>query len=76
MDAKKIIRNIFRYTLLDHLLEFVYWALAVVGLIYLSGQSGIESPLMLAIMLGAYILAIVAIYFFIVRKLKAFFNEN
>jgi hypothetical protein len=76
MDAKKFFNNLVRFTLLDHLLEFCFWALAIVGLVLLGSESGIENSLLVGIVLILYILIVTAGYFFIVKKIKAFLRGN
>ncbi|BDC51874.1 hypothetical protein F183_A41890 [Bryobacterales bacterium F-183] len=71
MEIKRAIRAFFRYTLLDQVFEFVYWIAALAGLVLLG--SGSNTPLLIAGMV-AYGVAIVVVYFAIVRRLKKFFD--
>jgi uncharacterized protein (DUF983 family) len=54
--------------LLGHLFDFVYWVAVIVGLVLLSPN--IESAPLWAAVLAIYIGATIAIYFFLIRRIR------
>ncbi|MBI4903971.1 MAG: hypothetical protein HY820_10070 [Acidobacteria bacterium] len=68
MDARKIIRGIVRWLLIDQVIEFVYWIAALVGLVKLG--STLDSTTMLVIVIPLYCVGVTAVYFFVLKKLK------
>lgn len=74
MNIKKIIYYTSKFTLLDEILGFLYWAFAIYG-IYLIAESINNSTILIGV-LFIYIVSIVIMYFTLLKKLKYFFKSN
>lgn len=55
-------------SLIGHLLDFLYWVAAIVGLVLLGPN--IESAPLLIVSMAIYATAVVGIYFFVLRRIK------
>jgi len=75
MDARRLIRGIARWTLLDQILDFAYWIAVVVGLVLL-GQRFEARPVMLGVVCVGYAAVAILLYFTVVRGLRRFFRED
>lgn len=73
MKQKKFFRLLIKFTLLDELVGFIYWALALYGL-YLMANN-ISGSLFLAISLSIYIVIIAVVYILFLKKLKSYFKD-
>lgn len=74
MNINKLIYYILQFTLIDEILGFLYWALAIYGIYLIVGF--INSPIILIGALCIYIASIVFIYITLLKKVKYFFKAN
>jgi hypothetical protein len=73
MKLKKFFRLLIKFTLLDELVGFTYWALALYGL-YLIGNN-ISGSIFLVVSLFIYIVLITIVYIIFLKKLKSYFKD-
>ncbi len=74
MAAKKWIYYIFKFTLINEILGFLYWALAIYGLFITAGC--IETRMAMITILLVYIIAVATFYIFVVKRVKYFLKGD
>ncbi len=72
MKTKTWAYSISRFTLLDEVLGFAYWALAIYGIFLIVGR--IDNQVAIVATLCVYIVSVVTVYFFLIKKIKIFFK--
>jgi len=75
MGIKKTIRLIAKLTLFEHIVEFIYWLLVIYLLITLT-QWLAPTPVVMYVAITAYVVAVIALYFFAVKRVKAMFKDD
>jgi hypothetical protein len=75
VDVKKALRVLARVTLLEHVVELLYWLLVIVGLVSLVRALPPE-PWLMALASGLYLAAVLALYWVAVKRVKAFFRDG
>lgn len=73
MKLKKLFKRLGKFTLLDELMGFNYWALALYGLYLIANN--ISDSIFLAISLSIYIVFITIVYIIFLKKIKNIFNK-
>lgn len=73
MNGKRAIRAVFKYTLLDQVFEFVYWIAVLAGLVLL-GSTELGLPLLIACVV-LYSAVAIGLYFWVIRRLRRFFES-
>ncbi|KGK42244.1 hypothetical protein LH51_08305 [Nitrincola sp. A-D6] len=63
-----------KFTLIDEILGLLYWALAIYGIFVL--LSYLSNKLVIGVVLCAYIVLVVFIYIYVLKKVTAFFKNN
>lgn len=74
MTGKKWLYYISKFTLIDEILGFVYWALAIYGLFVIVDY--IESRIAIVGILLVYIIAVSVLYIFVVKRVKYFIKGD
>lgn len=74
MAGKKWLYYISKFTLIDEILGFVYWALAIYGLFVIVDY--IESRIAIVGILLVYIIAVSVLYIFVVKRVKYFIKGD
>jgi len=74
MKLKKFFRLLIKFTLLDELVGFIYWAAALYGL-YLITNNGLGGVVLPASLI-AYIILISIVYILFLKKIKKFFKDS
>ena len=74
MQLKKIIYYASKFTLLDELIGFLYWAFSIYGIFLIIEY--FNNEVLRIVSLSAYVLAIVIIYLTLLKKVKDYFKEN
>jgi hypothetical protein len=74
MKPKTIIYYLSKFTLIDEVLGFLYWAFAIYG-IYLIVGSVNSSPILIGV-LCVYVVAVVIVYMTLLKKVKTFFKTD
>ena len=75
MSAKKVIRLVVKLTLLEHILELVFAGLAL-GLMLSLIHWLSPYPVLMVAGTAAYVIGVVALYFFAVKRLKAALGDS
>lgn len=73
MKPKKWAYSISKFTLLDEILGFAYLALAIYGIFLIVGR--IDNQVAMVATLCVYIVSVVTVYIFLIKKIKIFFNS-
>jgi len=73
MKPKTWAYSIAKFTLLDEVLGFAYWALAIYGIFLI--VSRIDNQVVIVATLCVYIVSVVTVYIFFIKKIKIFFNS-
>ena len=73
MKLKKFFLLLIKFTLLDELIGFIYWALTLYGLFLIANN--ISGSILLAISLLTYIVLITTVYILFLKKLKSYFKD-
>lgn len=76
MNLKKYIQKIIKFSFIDHLFEFVYWLLVIIGLVLLGQFYNFDSLWIYILLIIAYSLVCVFFYFFLLSKLKSIFTHR
>ncbi len=71
MPLRKWAYYLSKFTLIDELLGFVYWAFAIYGIFLITGN--IKSQIAMISILLAYVVTVAIFYIFILKKIKKFF---
>ncbi|WP_426370103.1 hypothetical protein [Pseudocolwellia sp. HL-MZ7] len=71
MKLKNSLKALIKFTLLDDLVGFIYWVLALYGLFLISNN--ISGPIYLILSLVIYIVIIAMLYILFLKKLKRYF---
>ena len=74
MKFKKYLRLLIKFTLLDELVGFLYWALALYGLYLIANK--ISDMIFLMISLLIYIVLVSIGYILFLKRLKVFFKNT
>ncbi|PKM46527.1 MAG: hypothetical protein CVV05_02295 [Gammaproteobacteria bacterium HGW-Gammaproteobacteria-1] len=74
MKPQKWAYYISKFTLLDEILGFVYWALAVYGIFLIVGC--IDNQVAIVATICVYVVSVVVVYFFLIKKIKMFFKGD
>jgi len=74
MKPKKLIYYISKFTLIDEVLGFLYWGLAIYGIFLVTGY--INNQTILIVTLCIYITSVVIIYITLLKKIKIYFKGN
>ncbi|MET0090751.1 MAG: hypothetical protein ABW068_12195 [Candidatus Thiodiazotropha sp.] len=74
MNANKWLYFFSKFTLLDEILGFVYWALAIYGIFLIVGA--LNNPIVLVIVLGVYVVSVTLFYLFLSKKIKSLFKDD
>ena len=72
MSQKKFAYYLSKFTLLDEILGFTYWALAIYGMFLIAGY--LKSQVAMISALFIYILIVVIFYIFILKKITRYFK--
>lgn len=72
MTPKKWTYYLSKLTLIDEILGFIYWALAIYGMFLIAGY--IESQIAMISALLIYIITVAIFYIFILKKVKRYFK--
>lgn len=74
MQKKKWAYYISKFTLIDEILGLLYWVLAIYGIFVLLNH--LSNKLVIGVVLCAYIVLVVVVYIYVLRKITAFFKNN
>ncbi|RAU16437.1 hypothetical protein DN062_18160 [Nitrincola tibetensis] len=74
MQKRKWAYYISKFTLIDEILGLLYWALAIYGIFVL--LSYLSNKLVIGVVLCAYIVLVVVIYIYVLKKVTAFFKNK
>jgi hypothetical protein len=74
MKPKKWAYSISKFTLLDEILGFAYWTLAIYGIFLI--VSRIDNQVVIVATLCVYIVSVVTVYFFLIKKITMFFKGD
>ncbi|MET0027798.1 MAG: hypothetical protein ABW101_09185 [Candidatus Thiodiazotropha sp.] len=74
MNANKWLYFFSKFTLIDEILGFAYWALAIYGIFLIVGA--LNNAIVMVIVLGAYIVSVTLFYLFLSKKIKSFFKDD
>lgn len=74
MQKRKWAYYISKFTLIDEVLGLLYWALAIYGIFVI--VSHLSNKLVIGVVLCAYIVFVVVIYIYVLRRITAFFKNN
>jgi hypothetical protein len=72
MTPKKWAYYLSKFTLIDEILGFIYWALAIYGMFLIAGY--IKSQIAMISALFIYIVTVAIFYIFILKKVKRYFK--
>ncbi len=72
--SKKYLRLFIKFTLLDEVIGFIYWAVIIYGIFLIFNY--ISNSVMLGINLIIYIVASAVVYIFGLKRLKVLFKTN
>ncbi len=72
--SKKYLRLFIKFTLLDEVIGFIYWAVIIYGIFLIFNY--ISNSVMLGITLIIYIVASAVVYIFGLKRLKVLFKTN
>jgi len=67
--SKKYLKLLIKFTLLDEIIGFIYWAIIIYGIFFISNV--ISNPVILVVTLIIYIVASAFAYIFGLKRLKA-----
>ncbi|KGK42683.1 hypothetical protein LH51_05135 [Nitrincola sp. A-D6] len=73
MQKRKWAYYISKFTLIDEILGLLYWALAIYGIFVL--LSYLSNTFVIGVVLCAYIVLVVVIYIYVLKKVTAFFKN-
>ena len=74
MHKKKWVYYISRFTLIDEILGFLYWALAIYGIFVVTSQ--LSGKLVTGLFLFIYVFFVVLIYMYVIKRVVNFFKDN
>lgn len=74
MIPKKWAYYLSKLTLIDEILGFIYWALAIYGMFLIAGY--IKSQMAMISALFIYIITVAIFYIFILKKVKRYFKGD
>lgn len=72
MTPKKWAYYLSKFTLIDEILGFIYWALAIYGMFLIAGY--IKSQIAMISVLLIYIVTVAVFYIFILKIVKRYFK--
>lgn len=72
MIPKKWAYYLSKFTLIDEVLGFIYWALAIYGMFLIAGY--IKSQIAMISVLLIYIVTVAIFYIFILKRVKRYFK--
>lgn len=72
MNKKKRVYYLSKFTLIDEVLGFLYWAAVVCGLFFIPGV--FKSALLTGLFFGVYSVMAVAAYMYGLKRMAAFFK--
>ncbi len=72
MTPKKWAYYLSKFTLIDEVLGFIYWALAIYGMFLIAGY--IKSQIAMISVLLIYIVTVAIFYIFILKRVKRYFK--
>jgi len=72
--SKKYLKLFIKFTLLDEVIGFIYWAVIIYGVFLISNY--ISNSVMLGITLIIYIVASAFAYIYGLKRLKTLFKSN
>jgi hypothetical protein len=72
--SKKFIRLFIKLTLLDEIIGFLYWALIIYGLFFISDYS--LNPTALGFSLTTYIIISTLLYIYGIKKIQILLRDN
>jgi len=70
----KFLYYIMKFTLLDEIIGFIYWALVILGIFYVTSRN--FGPALTIILCSSLVLASVAFYFYIIKRAQRFFKNE
>jgi len=70
----KFLYYFIKFTLLDEIIGFIYWALVILGLFYVVGRN--YGPALTIVLCSSVVLASVAFYFYIIKRAQRFFKSE
>ncbi len=71
---KKLAYYLSKLTLIDEILGFIYWALAIYGMFLIAGY--IKSQMAMISALFIYIITVAIFYIFILKRVKRYFKGD
>ncbi len=74
MTFKKWLYYFSKFTFLDEILGFIYWAAALYGLFLITRNTG--SSIELIFFIAIYVVVIVILYIFALKKITKFFKRD
>ena len=74
MTPKKWAYYLSKLTLIDEILGFIYWALAIYGMFLIVGY--IKSQMAMISALFVYIITVTIFYIFILKRVKRYFKGD
>jgi hypothetical protein len=74
MKIKNLVYYISKLTLLDEIIGFIYWALCIYGMFFISDY--IKNQTVLIVALCIYIISVAIIYITILKKIKIYFKRS
>lgn len=74
MNKKRWVYYISKFTLIDEVLGFAYWALAIYGIFIVTNH--VDGKVAMGISLGVYILTVVLIYICVLKKITGYFKTD
>lgn len=74
MKTKSLIYYISKFTLLDEILGFIYWGLAIYGILFIPDYIKNETVVIVALLI--YIIFVAIMYITIVKKITLYFKKD
>lgn len=74
MKTKSLIYYISKFTLLDEILGFIYWGLAIYGIFFIADYIKNETVVIVALLI--YIIFVAIMYITIVKKITLYFKKD
>lgn len=74
MQFKKIIYYVSKFTLIDEIVGFIYWALSIYGIFLI--VENFDGGMVELVLLAGYIVGVVVVYLTIMKKIKIYFKES
>ncbi len=74
MTLKKLVYYFSKFTLIDEILGFIYWVLALYGMFLI--REYIKSQLAIIAVIFLYIVTVVFLYIFLIKRVKIYLKGD